>query len=98
MSTMARTAASACACLFWLAIVGVCAFDALAQSRGWLWQNPLPQGNALYSVRFAADKKHGWAIGGDGVILRTEDGGYVWEEQKSTVATTLYGLFVKDKK
>jgi photosystem II stability/assembly factor-like uncharacterized protein len=58
-------------------------FVALAsgQTRGWLWQNPLPQGNAINAVRFAADKRHGWAVGSNGTILRTEDGGFSWEAQ-----------------
>jgi hypothetical protein len=29
------------------------------QSPGWQWQNPLPQGNTINSVRFAPDKKYG---------------------------------------
>src|SRR4028119_2174632 len=80
-----------------LALFGVLVSVAAAQTRGWLWQNPLPQGNAIHALRFAADKQHGWAIGSDGAILRTEDGGYEWEAQRAPVQTTLYGLFVKDK-
>src|ERR687893_448391 len=88
-----------------LALVAVCAaaatFGAFAQTprqRGWLWQNPLPQGNAIYAVRFAPDKLAGWAVGADGVILHTKDGGYRWEEQRSNTPVPLYGLFVKDQK
>src|SRR5919199_825715 len=75
-----------------------CVAAASAQTRGWVWQNPLPQGNAINAVRFAADKRHGWAVGGDGVVLRSDDGGFDWESQQSPAKTTLYGLFVKDKK
>src|SRR5215210_1137774 len=67
------------------------------QPSGWEWQNPLPQGNTINSVRFAADKKHGWAVGSDGVILRSGDGGFEWQSQISPTTTTLYGLYVKDK-
>src|ERR1041384_1880437 len=83
-----------CGCLSLMVAVtlGVC-----AQVRGWLWQNPLPQGNAIYAVRFASDKRHGWAVGSDGAVLRTYDGGFEWEAQNAPVGTTLYGLFVKDK-
>src|SRR5918997_5674237 len=80
-----------------LALVGVLAGMAAAQTRGWLWQNPLPQGNAIHALKFAADKLNGWATGADGAILRTDDGGYEWEAQSAPVATTLYGLFVRDK-
>jgi hypothetical protein len=38
-----------------LACVVACAVAASAQTRGWVWQNPLPQGNAINAVRFAAD-------------------------------------------
>jgi photosystem II stability/assembly factor-like uncharacterized protein len=85
----------------WALVVVVCAATASAQpprQRGWLWQNPLPQGNAVYAVRFAADKLTGWAVGSDGVILRSDDGGYRWREQRSPTPVALYGLFVKDKK
>ncbi|HJU53551.1 MAG TPA: YCF48-related protein, partial [Pyrinomonadaceae bacterium] len=69
-----------------------------AQTRGWQWQNPRPQGNPIHAIRFAADKKHGLAVGADGSILRTDDGGFDWEVQRSPVVTTLYGLYVKDRK
>ncbi|MEJ7618548.1 MAG: YCF48-related protein, partial [Pyrinomonadaceae bacterium] len=71
--------------------------DGFAQSRGWLWQNPRPQGNMLYAVRFAADHLRGWAVGADGVILHTVDGGFSWASQKSPAATALYGVCVLDK-
>ncbi|MEO7969830.1 MAG: YCF48-related protein, partial [bacterium] len=67
------------------------------QLPAWQWQNPLPQGNALNSVKFANDKTHGWAIGSDGSILRTRNGGFTWEAQISPAATTLYGLYVQSK-
>ncbi|MCA1620524.1 MAG: hypothetical protein LC795_14685 [Acidobacteria bacterium] len=64
--------------------------------RAWVWQNPLPQGNAIYAVRFASDKRTGWAVGADGVILHTEDGGFRWEEQHAPAPVPLYGLYVRD--
>src|SRR5688500_8015248 len=70
---------------------------AQSPARTWQWQNPLPQGNAINAIRFAPDKKHGWAIGSDGAILRTKNGGFEWETQTSPVLTTLNGLYVKNK-
>src|SRR5256714_6435094 len=104
MSVNAQTTARARAWLLCLAGVVVCACAvmcacvAAAQQteRVWLWQNPLPQGNAIYAVRFAADKQTGWAVGADGVILHTLDGGFRWEEQHAQTPVPLYGLFVKD--
>jgi photosystem II stability/assembly factor-like uncharacterized protein len=46
--------------------------------RGWQWQNPLPQGNSINSIKFAPDKKHGWAVGSNGVVLTTDNGGFEW--------------------
>ncbi|HEX2271704.1 MAG TPA: YCF48-related protein, partial [Pyrinomonadaceae bacterium] len=65
--------------------------------RGWQWQNPLPQGNTINAIRFAPDKRHGWAIGSNGVVLHTDNGGFEWEEQESPAVTTLYGMHVKDR-
>ena len=72
-----------------------------AQKRnalGWVWQNPLPQGNPLYSIHFAKDKETGFAVGADGTILSTSDGGFSWKKQLPPVDVTLSGVFVKDKK
>ncbi|MEP7076656.1 MAG: hypothetical protein ABI878_12695, partial [Acidobacteriota bacterium] len=38
---------------------------------GWVWQNPLPQGNPLNSISFARDKETGFAVGSDDTILHT---------------------------
>src|SRR6185295_17777672 len=70
---------------------------ARAQERGWQWQNPLPQGNSINSIKFAPDKKRGWAVGANGVVLTTDNGGFEWDEQVTPANTTLYGLYVKDR-
>ena len=57
--------------------------------RGWQWQNPLPQGNSINSIRFAPDKKRGWAVGANGVVLTTNNGGFEWEEQTHVRLTQL---------
>src|SRR6266508_3063816 len=65
-------------------------------SPGWEWQNPRPQGTTINAVRFAADKKHGWAVGSEGAILRTRNGGFACDSQLSPPKTTLRRLYVKD--
>jgi len=65
--------------------------------RGWEWQNPLPQGNAISAVRFANDKRHGWAVGANGVILYTADGGFEWTSQHTRLVASLNGLYVFDR-
>ena len=73
-------------------------FSQKRNTLGWVWQNPLPQGNPLYSIHFAKDKENGFAVGADNTILRTENGGFRWEKQSSPSDVTLSGVFVKDKK
>ena len=38
----------------------------------WFWQNPLPQGNDLYSVSFI-DSNTGWIAGIKGTIYKTTE-------------------------
>src|SRR5688572_19369002 len=75
--------------------------SAHAQYRGgpgWVWQNPLPQGNFLNSIHFAKDKLSGFAVGADNTILRTQDGGFTWDRQSLSLDLTLSSVYVKDKK
>src|SRR5690606_22723377 len=76
----------------------VAAASSAQHRRAWIWQNPLPQGGSIYAIRFASDGRHGWAVGADGLILRTASGGFDWEWQESPARTALYGLFIKDEK
>src|SRR5215475_4691951 len=72
--------------------------SAQGANREWEWQNPLPQGNAISAIRFAADKMHGWAVGADGVILHTADGGFRWESQYTRQVGSLNGIWVNDRR
>lgn len=54
-----------------------------AGNTGWLWGNPLPQGNDLKSVDMVGTR--GYAGGSGGTLLRTDDAGATW----STVRTGL---------
>src|SRR6187401_3293933 len=65
---------------------------------GWVWQNPLPQGNPLYSIHFAKDKLTGYAVGSDNTILHTRDGGFHWIRQNPPTNVTFSGVYVKDEK
>lgn len=65
--------------------------------KSWYWQNPLPQGNTLYSVD-APEGGHVWAVGGPGVVLHSSDGGAQWEPQDPNLQYILRGLdFVDDQ-
>ena len=47
---------------------------------------------ALHAVQFVDDKE-GWAVGDDGVIWHTIDGGQNWEDQESGVRSSLRSLY-----
>ena len=49
---------------------------------GWFWQNPLPQGNRLWSV-YCLNDTTGFTVGSFGTILKTTDGGANWVSQAS---------------
>lgn len=50
----------------------------LSDDQGATWRQPVtPTGSSLTAVYFV-DPSHGWAVGHDAVILRTEDGGEHW--------------------
>jgi photosystem II stability/assembly factor-like uncharacterized protein len=83
----------------WLILITILSLSFLtvqtveAQTGFWRWQNPRPQGNPLYAIRFS-DARRGLAVGRDGMVLRTEDGGQRWERVNAGVSTPLYGLAV----
>jgi photosystem II stability/assembly factor-like uncharacterized protein len=58
-----------------------------AGETGWVWANPLPQGDDVEAIAFSGD--HGIAVGAHGLILRTEDGGTTWTRSASGTDTTL---------
>ncbi|OFX56583.1 MAG: hypothetical protein A2046_13440 [Bacteroidetes bacterium GWA2_30_7] len=62
-----------------------------AQS-GWEWQNPLPNGNDLFST-FFTDTITGYIVGSKGTILKTIDGGINWNEQISGTTELLTSVF-----
>jgi photosystem II stability/assembly factor-like uncharacterized protein len=67
------------------AAVAACALAALPAaapanvqvgSSGWLWGNPLPQGNTLRAMTFSGTT--GYAVGDFGTLLQTTDAGATW--------------------
>lgn len=50
------------------------------------WAHPLPAGNPLNAVAFV-DHLRGWAVGHNGVVLRTSDGGNSWSLVPNTWQT-----------
>src|SRR4029453_12236892 len=63
-------------CVFALVLFSIS--FAQRQGMGWVWQNPIPQGNHLNSIHFAKDRLNGDAVGSDSSIVRSIIGGFGW--------------------
>ena len=85
-----------------LLIIGSCSDDVQTpilrlaeQSRssqhGWYWSNPKPQGNHLFDVSLY-DQNVGFAVGLQGAIARSTDGGQTWALQASGTTEPLSGV------
>jgi photosystem II stability/assembly factor-like uncharacterized protein len=59
----------------------------------WVWENPLPQGNRLNDVCFTSPAV-GWAVGDNGVLMSTTDGGAHWTTSFRGSANLRAVLFV----
>jgi photosystem II stability/assembly factor-like uncharacterized protein len=66
-----------------------------AAEGGWRRQ---PSGTFawLHAVHFL-DASRGWAVGGKGAMLRTEDGGATWRAVKSPTPDTMHDLTFADE-
>jgi len=62
----------------------------------WFWQNPLPQGNDLTSVKFISSDV-GWAVGYGGTIIKTTNGGIKWTIQSNQTGYTLNSVSFTDE-
>src|SRR6516164_5572664 len=69
--------------------------SAFAGQSGWFWQNPLPQGSSLHGVAQLGSMT-AVAVGGGGIILRTEDGGVTWSLRASGTTRTLRAISFGD--
>ena len=85
------------------AVLAACALAALPAaasanvqvgSSGWLWGNPLPQGNTLRAMAFGGTT--GYAVGDFGTLLQTTDGGATWSGLPAGTFSNLTELQVLD--
>jgi photosystem II stability/assembly factor-like uncharacterized protein len=74
-------------------ILFVCPFSLFAQT--WHSIEPRATDKNLNSICFS-DNQHGWAVGNDGVIITTSDGGSLWSIQASNTADTLIDVYFSD--
>ena len=50
----------------------------------------------LYDVKFV-DSREGWAVGAEGTVIYTADGGLTWARQLSATSHPLERLFIADR-
>ena len=62
----------------------------------WTLLHPIPTINDLIDVHFVSDQK-GWAVGTEGTILFTENGGTDWETQHSNPDEAFWSVFFIDE-
>ncbi len=87
---MGRVARIALAAIAAWALAGTAAASAAPVSvgtSGWTWGNPVPQGETLNSVAFQGAR--GYAVGEDGTVLRSDDGGASWSGLPSGSSSNL---------
>ena len=70
-------------------------FNSFAQ-QGWYYKNPIPVSSELRSVQFVSVDT-GWAIGSNGDIICTTDGGENWELRHSNIDHVSDIFFVDDQ-
>lgn len=76
-------------------LVGAGGSILFTEDAGLTWNQAAVQGNpkAKLNSVFFINKKTGWAVGAQGKIYQTLNGGYSWREQKSGVAADLNDIF-----
>jgi len=70
-------------------------FDVQADGSGYSIAAQVSIGGSLHDIRFA-DPSRGWAVGSNGTILHTSDGGQSWEVQVSGLEADLTHIQVYD--
>ncbi len=63
--------------------------------QGWFWQNPTPHGNGINDIQMI-DSNLAFAVGKQGTIIRTDDGGFNWTLQFTDTTKALLGLYFYD--
>ena len=88
-------ASAVVACLACLLAVPAGASGAVsAGATGWLWGNPLPQGDDLRATAFSGAS--GVAVGDGGVVVRTDDAGASWSAGASNTEADLTDVAMPD--
>lgn len=70
-----------------LALAGPATGSVQVGGSGWMWGNPLPQGNTINAMSFQGTA--GVAVGDFGTVVTSTDGGSTWTGRKSGTSTDL---------
>ena len=57
----------------------------------WEWLNPYPQGTDLWNIHFVDGSETGYALGSNGTIIKTIDGGSNWQAISSPAQPRIHG-------
>jgi photosystem II stability/assembly factor-like uncharacterized protein len=81
-----------------LLLSAFCLLPSVANGAGGAWVRQKSGSMAwLHSVYFV-DERRGWAVGGKGALLSTEDGGARWELRPAPVEDTLHDIVFTDER
>jgi photosystem II stability/assembly factor-like uncharacterized protein len=80
------------------AMVGAGGAIFFTEDAGWSWNksNVPENSNTRLNSVFFINQKTGWAVGTEGKIYQTFNGGKVWREQKSATTKDLTDVFFRD--
>ena len=64
-------------------------------AQQWTWQNPLPQGNTITSLKFV-NATTGFGVGTAGTVIRTTDAGSTWTVLSTGLKAQLLSVYFSD--
>src|SRR5580765_4583217 len=81
--------------LFLIFFLSIVMMNKSRSQSEWIWSQPKPTGNMLYSVYFT-DRNTGYASGALGTIMKTTDGGMSWQILNTEIKDDLFRIFFID--
>jgi photosystem II stability/assembly factor-like uncharacterized protein len=77
---------------------GVSGFGIIRFFNGQKWQTQLPKATRHLNDIFSISTSVAWAVGDNGLVLATRNGGALWQSQVTPSASALYGVAAASKK
>ena len=73
-----------------------CVFTSAMYAQNWTWTTQTSPITTTLNDVFFIDNSNGWAVGNNGVIIHTTNGGQLWTVQQSGVTGNLSAVFFVD--